>query len=1041
MGAGEEDEPATAAAWEKVEAKEEERIMVSVRVRPLNGRESGDSSDWECISPTTVMFRSTVPDRAMFPTAYTYDRVFGPNCSTRQVYEEGAKEVALSVVSGINASIFAYGQTSSGKTYTMTGITEYSVMDIYDYIDKHPEREFMLKFSAIEIYNEAVRDLLSHDTTPLRLLDDPEKGTTVEKLTEETLRDKDHLKDLLAMCEAQREIGETALNEASSRSHQILRLTIESSVRQYLGRGKSSTLVSCVNFVDLAGSERASQTASAGMRLKEGSHINRSLLTLGKVVRQLSKGRSGHIPYRDSKLTRILHSSLGGNARTAIVCTMSPAHTHIEQSRNTLLFATCAKEVVTNAKVNVVMSDKALLKHLQRELARLENELKVPESASCTSHAEALREKDAQIKKLEKQLRELMEEKDTVQSQLNCLLKSDVDDHVDDRTAKRWDAHSRSSESLARNTSEEALSVSDTYGVSYPDQDHAVFDGSYVFSTDNDDSSFHNQTMDLTQQTRGRKPISPWHPSSNYSSDGTESYNMKEVAFRTASEVSEEHCREVQCIDIHEHRRSPSQELDILLPEGTKLHTPEVEEISRDDVPQPDEVQEVGSVTKKMEDHSNMYASKEERQDEILPNAVEGLDKVQQYESDGFEDSLVKPYTFDSNISFELGKPYPQAYLTVKRCIMNSKESAIARSQSCRASFKVIPNSWFDDSETAGQTPPDEIFRCPPRRSDKVRRSLYQENEDYQNNDTLEDHHAVSGEVACDEVVNDTSTSDEVVKDMSTNDEVDKELRTSDEVDKELSTSDEVDKESSASDAEQEVCINDIGCVTELEEKKEKHHEDQPEDCKAQQQIVRDDYTAVKTVKDVGIDAVPSPIESPSRWPVDFARRQQEIIELWHECNAPLVHRTYFFLLFKGDAADSVYMEVEHRRLSFILTSSSTILAAHGELNYAIATSLKNLKRERDMLYKQMLKKLANGDKESIYSRWGIDLSSKQRRLQLSRLVWTRADDMEHVRESASLVARLIDLVEPGQALKEMFGLNFTLAPRTERRSFSFLGD
>ncbi|XP_047046885.1 kinesin-like protein KIN-7H isoform X1 [Lolium rigidum] len=1042
MGAGEEDEAATAAAaWEKVEAKEEERIMVSVRVRPLNGRESGDSSDWECISPTTVMFRSTVPDRAMFPTAYTYDRVFGPNCSTRQVYEEGAKEVALSVVSGINASIFAYGQTSSGKTYTMTGITEYSVMDIYDYIEKHPEREFMLKFSAIEIYNEAVRDLLSHDTTPLRLLDDPEKGTTVEKLTEETLRDKDHLKDLLAMCEAQREIGETALNEASSRSHQILRLTIESSVRQYLGRGKSSTLVSCVNFVDLAGSERASQTASAGMRLKEGSHINRSLLTLGKVVRQLSKGRSGHIPYRDSKLTRILHSSLGGNARTAIVCTMSPAHTHIEQSRNTLLFATCAKEVVTNAKVNVVMSDKALLKHLQRELARLENELKVPESASCTSHAEALREKDAQIKKLEKQLRELMEEKDTVQSQLNCLLKSDVDDHVDDRTAKRWDVHSRSSESLARNTSEEALSVSDTYGVSYPDQDHAVFDGSYVFSTDNDDSSFPNQTMDLTQQTRGRKPISPWHPSSNYSSDGTESYNMKEVAFRTASEVSEEHCREVQCIDIHEHRRSSSQELDILLPEGTKLHTPEVEEISRDDVPQPDEVREVGSVTKKMEDHSNMYASKEERQDEIIPNAVEGLDKVQQYESDGFEDSLVKPYTFDSNISFELGKPYPQAYLTVKRCIMNSKESAIARSQSCRASFKVIPNSWFDDSETAGQTPPDEIFRCPPRRSDKVRRSLYQENEDCQNNDTLEDHHAVSGEVACDELVNDMSTSDEVVKDMSTNDEVDEELCTSDEVDKELSTSDEVDKESSASDAEQEVCINDIGCVTELEEKTEKHHEDQPEDCKAQQQIVRDDCTAVKTVKDVGIDAVPSPIESPSRWPVDFARRQQEIIQLWHECNAPLVHRTYFFLLFKGDAADSVYMEVEHRRLSFILTSSSTIPAAHGELNSAIATSLKNLKRERDMLYKQMLKKLANGDKESIYIRWGIDLSSKQRRLQLSRLVWTRADDMEHVRESASLVARLIDLVEPGQALKEMFGLNFTLAPRTERRSFSFLGD
>uniref|UniRef100_M8BJC7 Kinesin-related protein 4 n=1 Tax=Aegilops tauschii TaxID=37682 RepID=M8BJC7_AEGTA len=1012
MGAGEED---AAAAWEKVEAKEE-RIMVSVRMRPLNGRESGDSSDWECISPTTVMFRSTVPDRAMFPTAYTYDRVFGPNCSTRQVYEEGAKEVALSVVNGINSSIFAYGQTSSGKTYTMTGITEYSVMDIYDYIEKHPEREFMLKFSAIEIYNEAVRDLLSHDTTPLRLLDDPEKGTTVEKLTEETLRDKDHLRDLLGMCEAQRQIGETALNEASSRSHQILRL----------------------NFVDLAGSERASQTASAGMRLKEGSHINRSLLTLGKVVRQLSKGRNGHIPYRDSKLTRILQSSLGGNARTAIVCTMSPAHTHIEQSRNTLLFATCAKEVVTNAQVNVVMSDKALLKHLQRELARLENELKLPESASCTSHVEALREKDAQIKKLEKQLRELIEEKDTVQSQLNCLLKSDADDHANDRAAKRWDVRSRSSESLARNASEEALSVSDTYGGSYQDQGHAVFDESYVFSADHDDLSIPNQTIDLPQQTRVRKPISPWHPPSNYSSDGTESYNMKEVAFRSASEVSEEHCREVQCIEVHEHRRSTSEEFNVLLHEGTKLHIPEVEDISRDAFPQPDEVPEAVSITEKMEDRIKIYPSKEERQAEIIANAVEGPIEVHQCESDDFADNFVKLYPCDSNISLDVGKPYPHECLTVKRCITSSKDSALARSQSCRASFMIIPNSWFDDPENTGQTPPGEIFRYPPRRPDKVRRSLYQGNDDCQNNNTSVDLSADSGEVVCDEVVKDTSTSDEVVKDMSTSDEVVKDMSTSDEVVKDMSTGGEVAKEWSANEAEQEVCAGDISCVTDLEQKTAKHHEDQPEEHQAEQQIVRDECAAVKTVKDVGIDAVPSSAESPSRWPIDFANRQRQIIELWHDCNVSLVHRTYFFLLFKGDAADSVYMEVEHRRLSFILSSFSTT-SAGGKLNTAIASSLKNMKRERDMLYKQMLKKLANGDKEGIYTRWGIDLGSKQRRLQLSRLVWARAD-MEHVRESASLVARLIDLVEPGQALKEMFGLNFTLAPRTERRSFSLLG-
>lgn len=114
-----------------------------------------------------------------------------------------------------------------------------------------------------------------------------------------------------------------------------------------------------------------------------------------------SKGRSGHIPFRDSKLTRILQSSLGGNARTAIICTMSPARSHVEQSRNTLLFASCAKEVATSAQVNVVMSDKALVKHLQKELARLEGELRCSGLPSSSSYSETLlKEKDAQIQKV-----------------------------------------------------------------------------------------------------------------------------------------------------------------------------------------------------------------------------------------------------------------------------------------------------------------------------------------------------------------------------------------------------------------------------------------------------------------------------------------------------------------------------------------------------------------------------------------------------------------------------------------------------------------
>ncbi|KAL3626670.1 hypothetical protein CASFOL_029413 [Castilleja foliolosa] len=409
----------------------DERINVSVRLRPLNEKEimRNDVSDWECINDKTIVYKNaglSASERSMYPTAYTFDRVFRNDCSTREVYEKGAKDVAISVVNGMNSSVFAYGQTSSGKTYTMIGITEYAIVDIYEYIEKHPERDFVLKFSAMEIYNESVRDLLSVDSTPLRLLDDPERGTIVEKLTEEILKDWNHVIRLLSLCEAQRQIGETSLNEMSSRSHQIIRLMIESSSREFLGRDNASTLAATVNFVDLAGSERASQSLSAGTRLKEGCHINRSLLTLGTVIRKLSKSRSGHIPYRDSKLTRILQTSLGGNSKTSIICTMSPTRAHVEQSRNTLLFASCAKEVTTNARVNVVMSDKALVKYLQRELARIESELRSPQSKS--DYSALLTEKDRQIEKLEEEINDLILQRDITQSQVKDLLRMLGDD-------------------------------------------------------------------------------------------------------------------------------------------------------------------------------------------------------------------------------------------------------------------------------------------------------------------------------------------------------------------------------------------------------------------------------------------------------------------------------------------------------------------------------------------------------------------------------------------------------------------------------------
>ncbi|KAL9325785.1 hypothetical protein ACSQ67_006430 [Phaseolus vulgaris] len=402
----------------------EEKIRVTVRMRPLSRKEQAmyDLIAWDCLDEHTLVFKN--PNQERPATPYTFDKVFAPACSTQSVYEEGAKDVALSALSGINAissipaaTIFAYGQTSSGKTFTMRGVTESAIKDIYEYIKNTPERDFILRISALEIYNETVIDLLKRESGPLRLLDDPEKGTIVEKLNEEVAKDGQHLRHLIGICEAQRQVGETALNDKSSRSHQIIRLTVESSLRESSGHVKS--YIASLNFVDLAGSERVSQTNTCGARMKEGSHINRSLLTLASVIRKLSGGKRGHIPYRDSKLTRILQSSLGGNARTAIICTISPSLSHVEQTRNTLTFANSAKEVINTARVNMVVSDKTLVRQLQKEIARLEGELRSPDLSSNSCLRSLLVEKEFKIQQMERDMENLRQQRDLVQAQLD----------------------------------------------------------------------------------------------------------------------------------------------------------------------------------------------------------------------------------------------------------------------------------------------------------------------------------------------------------------------------------------------------------------------------------------------------------------------------------------------------------------------------------------------------------------------------------------------------------------------------------------------
>ncbi|KAK6924452.1 Kinesin motor domain [Dillenia turbinata] len=910
----------------------EEKILVSVRLRPLNEKEiaRNDVSDWECIDDHTIICRNNLLERSTYPTAYTFDRVFRSDRSTRKVYEEGAKKVALSVVSGINSSIFAYGQTSSGKTYTMSGITEYAMADIYDHIQRHKDREFILRFSAMEIYNESVRDLLSVDNTPLRLLDDPERGTIVEKLMEETLRDWNHLSELLSICEAQRQIGETSLNETSSRSHQIIRLTIESCAREFRSAESSSTLIATVNFVDLAGSERASQTLSAGTRLKEGCHINRSLLTLGTVIRKLSKGRNGHVPFRDSKLTRILQSSLGGNAKTAIICTLSPARSHVEQSRNTLLFASCAKEVSTSARVNVVMSDKALVKHLQREVARLENELRSPGFTSVTSGvSELLRGKDLLIDELEKQVKELTLQRDLVQSQVEELLRGAGSDKSSIISAGSEHHYPRLR--VRHNSSVSDFSAS--AGPQSPEAGIGTLYRSRFHGRHSRNESDELQIPDSDENflTDGASPhLSIGSPTLVGTAPGQGWEDFEEQSIDNSEDI----CKDVQCIEI-----------DIL--NGSKL---------------------MDSTALSPVENKEVFSLKDENVDETdqekmtLPLKADG-------ESYIFPASITPEQAEDASSLGSLKLTHNQS----KTC----EEDSVTDTPS---------PPWFVETEKDENTPVNVVDKSFLGRPEDLPRKLSSLNYDNENGRLSRSGSQNSAHLIG---IDEPKAQD-------------------------VETSNNMDTESKSLDPG----------------KKQIDKVQLPEEQLANEQELKTEAKPVevsRSVKDVALDPIEVKLDNPSNWQSEFQRLQGEIIELWHSCNVSLVHRTYFFMLFKGDSTDSIYMEVERRRLSFINgTFTQGKQTMEGGHILTLSSSMRALRREREMLSKQMTKKLSEKERKSLYEKWGIDLHSKHRRLQLAHRLWTDTKDLNHIAASANLVAKLIGFAEPADASKELFGLNFT---------------
>ncbi|KAH9758942.1 kinesin-like protein KIN-7I [Citrus sinensis] len=991
-------------------AGQEERILVFVRLRPLNEKEyaRNDVSDWECINNNSIVFKNSLLERSVYPPAYTFDRVFGCECPTRQVYEEAAKEVTLSVVNGINSTFFAYGQTSSGKTYTMGGITEYAIQDIYDYIDTHQEREFVLKFSAMEIYNESVRDLLSTDSTPLRLLDDPEKGTVVERLTEETLTDMSHLMELLAVCEAQRQIGETALNETSSRSHQILRLTIESSAREYLGAGNSSILSASVNFVDLAGSERASQTLNAGARLKEGSHINRSLLTLGTVIRKLSKGRNAHIPYRDSKLTRILQNSLGGNARTAIICTMSPARSHVEQSRNTLLFASCAKEVATNAQVNVVMSDKALVKQLQKELARLENEMKNLQSTPKKCDFTLLKEKEQVIEEMDRQIRELTKERDLAKSRVDNLLQSIGEE--DQRS--RLDEYSE-------------VESSDIYNPVHSDVGHET----YKTSKNIDNSQLDNSSPNFFHLSENQEDNSLLD-NSTPKFVGLDPCQGWDDITRKIDEDSEDTCKEVRCIEMEASTLNRKIESDVgkfpmtgameeaaFSPPSQKVRSIVMEESSMErktgsdvfspgpeDVfsPGPEDIERRSSMTKATYEASELSP----RGDRCIQMEESSINKTTE------PDVFLSGTEEEGKLSMtgDIGEvPVTSPQKEDKGSSPVDKHDTEALKQKIQDLQKTI--SYLVSLYPVEQSPPSsssDLSSLKMSRSASCKAAIV----------SMQSSLALEKTENCEDTPTTWSDKNVPEKPGGFNGKL-SELKHGPKV-RDFDSQTSISAASMEAQSIKEYDADDASSIYEQSENASSLWFEKAE--------TGTDYTegSMKNAEEAGMDTRKDIIQPLFNWPAEFERQRKEIIELWDACYVPLVHRTYFFLLFKGDPSDSVYMEVELRRLSFLKGGNIT--------KESFNSSLKGLYRERETLSKQVHQKFSRKEREELYKKWGIALNTKQRSLQLARRIWSSTKDMNHIKESASLVAKLIDFVQPGQAPKEIFGLSFSHGPGSKRR-------
>ncbi|KAH6900359.1 P-loop containing nucleoside triphosphate hydrolase protein [Thelonectria olida] len=372
---------------------EETNINVVVRCRGRNEREIRENSN---VVVTCDAAKGKIVELSMGPNSvsnrsYNFDRVFSQAADQNMVFDDTVKPILEEMLAGYNCTIFAYGQTGTGKTYTMSGdMTDTLGMlsddagiiprVLYQLFNKLEldDAESTIKCSFIELYNEELRDLLSVDEgTKLKIYDDTTRrghaSTVVQGVEEKHIKNATEGIKVLQEGSLKRQVAATKCNDLSSRSHTVFTITAyvkkpnADGVEAFVSAGK-------LNLVDLAGSENIQRSGAENKRAAEAGLINKSLLTLGRVINALVD-RGAHIPYRESKLTRLLQDSLGGRTKTCIIATISPAKSNLEETISTLDYAFRAKNIKNKPQMNPMVEKRTLLREFTNEIERLKSEL------------------------------------------------------------------------------------------------------------------------------------------------------------------------------------------------------------------------------------------------------------------------------------------------------------------------------------------------------------------------------------------------------------------------------------------------------------------------------------------------------------------------------------------------------------------------------------------------------------------------------------------------------------------------------------------